>query len=110
MGDYANQARIRWPAADSPPVLHHIPAVSAARTGHADLSARELVGIADAAVHRLIGVGLLLEAATEQADGAVAEQIQRAATELDVIVRDIRTAAFGLRQASDGDSLETGWL
>lgn len=110
MGDYANPARVRWPDADSSPVLQRIPASPAARDGHADLGAQELVGIADAAVQRLIGVGLLLEAATEKADGAAAEQIQRAATELDAIIRDIRTAAFGIGQAPSVGSLDTGWL
>ncbi len=101
MANSANQARGRSTAADVPAVLRRAPDYP---------GSRELVSIADAAVCRLVGVGLLLESATELADKATAEQIQRAATELDGIIRDIRTAAFGLRYSPEGGRLDTGWL
>ncbi len=101
MANSANQARGRSPAADAPALLRRAP-------DHP--GSRELISIADAAVCRLVGVGLLLESATDLAHGPGAEQIQRAASELDGIIRDIRTAAFGLRYSPEGGRLDTGWL
>jgi hypothetical protein len=55
------------------------------------------VDVATFLVHRLSGVGLALESASGLADGPVAARLQHAVDELDAVIRDIRTAAFGSR-------------
>ena len=54
------------------------------------------VRLASTVVRRLLGVGLALEAATGQASGPLADQLRRAADELDRTIRDIRSQAFSL--------------
>jgi diguanylate cyclase (GGDEF)-like protein len=54
------------------------------------------LGLAEMAVHRLFGVGLILQSAAGLADGPVAARIQQAVDELDTIMRDVRTAVFML--------------
>jgi hypothetical protein len=44
--------------------------------------------------HRLFGVGLLLQAAEDLAEGPLAGRLSRAGAELDAVIRDTRTAAF----------------
>ena len=44
--------------------------------------------------HRLFGVGLLLQAAEDLAEGPLAGRLSRAVAELDAVIRDTRTAAF----------------
>ncbi len=45
-------------------------------------------------VHRLFGIGLLLESAAGLAGVPVRDRLQRAVDELDTVIRDIRTAVF----------------
>ena len=54
------------------------------------------VRLASGVVRRLLQVGLALEAAAGQASGPAADQLRRAADELDAIVRDIHREAFSL--------------
>lgn len=69
----------------------HASATSAATTG---------MELAEAVIHRLFGVGLVLESAARLAEGAVAAQIREAVEELDVVIREARAAAFGVRSWS----------
>lgn len=61
-------------------------------------SATPLAELADTLVHRIFGVGLVLQSAASLADGPVAERLTRAVDELDAIIREVRSAAF--REAS----------
>ena len=53
--------------------------------------------LADMVVHRLFGVGLVLQSAADLADGPAGARLAEAAEELDAIIRDARTAAFDAR-------------
>ena len=53
-------------------------------------------------IHRLFGIGLALESASGLADGPVAARLQHAVDELDAVIRDIRTAAFGSGTPASG--------
>ncbi len=55
----------------------------------------DLVDVVALMVHRLFGIGLVLESASDLADGPVAAQLQHGVDELDAVIRDFRTAAFG---------------
>ena len=55
----------------------------------------DLVDVAALMVHRLFGIGLVLESASGLADGPVAARLQHAVDELNAVIRDVRTAAFG---------------
>jgi len=60
----------------------------------ADAGAADVAGMV---VHRLFGVGLTLQSAAGLAAGPVAARLQQAVDELDVIIRDVRTAVFRLQ-------------
>jgi len=70
---------------------------SAASAATADME------LAEAVIHRLFGVGVVLESAARLADGAVAARIREAVGELDAVIRAARTAAFSV-QSSPGTS------
>lgn len=50
--------------------------------------------LADMVVHRVFGIGLVLQSAAGLAEDPVAERISRAVDELDAIIRDVRAAAI----------------
>ena len=55
----------------------------------------DLVDVVALMVHRLFGIGLVLESASGLADEPVAARLQYAVDELDAVIRDVRAAAFG---------------
>jgi GGDEF domain-containing protein len=69
--------------------------------GHASATSAATAGmeLAEAVVHRLFGVGVVLESAARLADGVVAARIREAVEELDTVIRDARGAAFGVRSS-----------
>ena len=60
------------------------------------------VRLASTVVRRLLNVGLALEAAAAQASGPLADQLRRAADELDRTIRDIHGEAFSLLAGEAG--------
>ncbi len=56
--------------------------------------------IASAAIHRIFGVGLILQSAADLADRPVADRIWQAVDELDDLIGDIRDAVFRSRPAA----------
>jgi len=78
-------ARARRPARAVPSLA----ASDSAEAGHDDLVDVALT------VHRLFRIGLVLESASDLADGPVAARLQHAVDELDAVIRDVRAAAFG---------------
>jgi hypothetical protein len=68
----------------------HAPATSAATAG---------MDLTEAAIHRLFGVGVVLESAAMLADGVVAARIREAVEELDTVIREARAAAFGVQSS-----------
>ena len=73
-----------------------VPTPGPAPAPAASLNAR--LNLAETTVHRLFGVGLILQSVAGQAHGAVAERLKRAADELDDVIRDVRTAVFETRR------------
>lgn len=55
----------------------------------------DLMDVFALVVHRLFGIGLVLESVSGMADGPVAARLQHAVEELDAVIRYVRTAAFG---------------
>jgi PAS domain-containing protein len=84
-------------------------AMTSARATPPGLAVGESAGVAIGLVHRMFGVGLLLESAAGLADGPVRDRLLRAVGELDAVIRDIRTAVFaaqvrlGISRAGPGD-------
>ncbi len=79
-------ARVRRPARAVPPLA----APDSAAAGQDNLA--DVVAVM---VHRLFGIGLVIESASGLADGPVAARLQHAVDELDAVIRAVRTAAFG---------------
>lgn len=75
-----------------------LPRRSQDATGSGNQAAAPIRELADALVHRVFGVGLVLQSAANMADGPVAERLAQAVDELDVIIHEVRAAA--LREAS----------
>lgn len=61
---------------------------------HPHPAATPLQTLADMVVHRVFGVGLVLQSAAGLAEGPVAERLTRAVDELDAIIQDVRSAAL----------------
>lgn len=63
--------------------------------------------LAEMMVHRLFGVGLILQSAAGIAGGPAGERLTRAVEEMDAIIRDVRSAVYGARVSRqpghDGD-------
>jgi len=53
-------------------------------------------------VHRLFGIGLEIQSAVGRADGPVADLLQLVVDELDDLIRDARSMAFGLQADAPG--------
>jgi hypothetical protein len=53
-----------------------------------------LEALADMVVHRLFGIGLVLQSAETRADRSVSDRLTLAVDELDAVVRDVRLAAL----------------
>ena len=89
-----------WPhALAGPPIAGaRRPALAVSSLAASDAAAAgqdDLMDVVDLMVHRMFGIGLVLEAASGLADGPVAARLQHAVDELDAVIRDVRTAAFG---------------
>lgn len=56
-----------------------------------------LIDVVTVLVHRLFGVGLVLESAAGLAHGPVVARLQDAVDELDAVIRDVRSAVFAPR-------------
>jgi PAS domain-containing protein len=79
--------------------------MTSARAASFGPTVAESAGVATALVHRMFGVGLLLESAAGLTDGPVRDRLLRAVGELDAVIRDIRIAVFDdqVRSAGPGD-------
>ena len=53
--------------------------------------------LAEMMVHRLFGVGLILQSAASIAGGPAGKRLTRAVEELDAIIRDVRSTVYGAR-------------
>ena len=78
---------------EGPPPARAVPSLAASDSAAAGRD--DLVDVAALMVHRLFGIGLVLESASGLADGPVAARLQHAVDELNAVIRDVRTAAFG---------------
>jgi len=88
-----------WPRAlAGPPIARaRRPAQAAPSLAASDSAAagkNDLMDVVALVVHRLFGIGLVLESASGLVDGPVAARLQHAVDELDAVIRDVRTAAF----------------
>jgi hypothetical protein len=89
-----------WPRAlTGPPIARaRRPAQAVSSLAASDSAAAgrgDLMDVVTLVVHRLFGIGLVLESASGLADGPAAARLQHAVDELDAVIRDVRTAAFG---------------
>ncbi len=89
-----------WPHAPAgPPIArarHPAQAVpSLAASDSAAAGQGDLMDVVALVVHRLFGIGLVLESASGLSHGPVAARLQHAVDELNAVIRDVRTAAFG---------------
>ena len=95
-----------WPHALAGPAIARArrpaQAVSSLAASDAAAGQGDLMYVVDLMVHRLFGIGLVLESASGLADGPVAARLQHAVDELDAVIRDIRTAAFGSGTPASG--------
>jgi len=90
----------QWPhALAGPPIARArrparaVPSLAASDSAAAGQD--DLLDVVAFMVHRLFRIGLVLESASGLADGPVAARLQHAVDELDAVIRDVRTAAFG---------------
>jgi len=74
------------------------PAMPAFLPAGQDADPDPALDLAEMVVHRLFGVGLTLQSAADVAARPVADLLGQTVDELDAVIRDVRTSAFGIQQ------------
>lgn len=84
-------------AAEAPPAAGGMDALAAGRPpAHPERYQRAVVELSSVMVNRISAAGLSLASAASVLDRPAAARVQQAADELDTLIRDVRTIAFGL--------------